>query len=150
MIHEYLNELKTQQDSLSVMKYCSDYTLDQFLVFHVKRLRDIGYVTTMHFQDYYTPPGIMVTDVIEILHWMTTGILPEVDNNLLPEEHIKGRITYQGGVIGQMLILHCEAEGEGVRVPQINHIRHIKKRVKVDIDLASEPGKMRALAGLPL
>ncbi len=167
MIHEYLDELKEQRDSLSVMRYCSDYTLDQFLAFHVKRLSDIGYVTTMHFQDYYTPPGIMVTDVIEILHWMTTGILPEVavsdpnskvrgtqeiagPSNSSPEKHIKGRITYQGGVIGQMLILHCEAEGEGVRVPQISHIRHIKKRIKVDIDLAAEPGKIRALAGLPL
>ncbi len=151
MFHEYLNELKEQRDSLSVLKFCSDYTLDQFLIFHEKRLRDIGYITTMHFQDYQTPPGIMVTDVIEILHWMTTGILPEVAvSDSTTERTGKGRITYQGAVIGQMLVLHCEAEGEAVRVPQMNHIRHIKKRIKVDIDLAAEPGRMRALAGLPL
>lgn len=167
MIHEYLNELKEQRDSLSVMKFCSDYTLDQFLIFHEKRLRDIGYITTMHFQDYQTPPGIMVTDVIEILHWMTTGILPEVTvsdstdegtgiqqpasyHDPLSEEPVKGRITYQGAVIGQMLVLHCEAEGQGVRLPRMSHIRHIKKRIKVDIDLTAEPGRMRALVGLPL
>ena len=173
LIHEYLNELKEQRDSLSVMRYCSDYTLDKFLTFHVKRLRDIGYTTTIHFQDYHTPPGIMVTDVIEILHWMTTGILPEVDvsgpdspdkladssvsceepsvncEDLSPEDLVKGRITYQGAVIGQMLVLHCEAEGAGVKVPRMSHIRHIKRKVKVDIDLTEEPGSMRALAGLP-
>ena len=167
MIHEYLKELKEQRDSLSVMRYCSDYTLDQFLSFHVKRLGDFGYATTMHFQDYHTPAGIMVTDVIEILHWMTTGILPEVDvpdpgsvvtgkqqsfsdNGPSPEEHIKGRITYHGAVIGQMLVLHCEAEGEGVKIPQMSHIRHIKRRIKVDIDVTAEQGRMRVLAGLPL
>lgn len=164
-VRSYLDELKDRQSTLSVVKYCSDYTLDQFLSYKEQLLLDAGYRTTMHFQDYYTPPGILVTDVIEILHWMTTGILPELDistlqdriilsassdeNSTRREGPIKGRMVMAGAVIGRMLVLHCEAEGEKVKAPLLRHIRHVRKRNRLEIDLSEGHGKMRVLAGIP-
>ena len=118
-IESYLHQLNEWYHELSVSSYCQDPVINQALTDCVQALEKEGVAVTVLFSEYHPLPGIMQTDVADLIRFMG-----QKRNGLKT-------LVLQSGVIGNELLLVCLASPAAR--PQIpRDIKKALRRLKAD------------------
>ncbi|MBR5047726.1 MAG: hypothetical protein IKX76_05770, partial [Eubacterium sp.] len=156
-IQGYLDVLQEQYDTLSVSRYCDDYLLDQYLNQSGQMIREAGYEPVILFQEYRTPEGVLVEDVMGYINWMLSPVymrklesVPQI-SSVSPKatDALPDKIFLQGGIGGKTLILSCRIEDGQLKAPSMSKIRRLKKRTRADVDITRETDKLNIVVGIP-